>query len=534
MAREKKKKGARDDFKPALKRSLRDNCGGVCSNPECRAYTFGASEEDKGSFSSIGVAAHITAAASGPGARRYDPAMTPEERMSLSNGIWLCQSCSKLIDTDEVRYPVELLHKWKREAESRSTKLIGKPSFGPAEVQNKLVEAVAGASQIFYTGAGDFTKVPLAGFVAGYENYLSQLDPRFEVKTVATGSHVRHEVRVRPGQIGKVDIVFTDPEEAELANQGWERFLETGEHFEINTKSFEFKGSALFELMNVTGHEGTFTLEPHKNITPASLYLKSLEHDKEFEIASFDAEHYSFGDNLFIDGECLGGLISFKMTYNAKTLKVTFNYLFNHEKWLGQPIMNLPNLPKLQKMANFLVNDSKSKMVVEFNLSGNVLIFGEDIEQDLTQLYNHIIYVVDIMNQAKVLAKHIDENLKIISFDISQRDERLIKIYYKIVTDGFTINEKKGKELFTVHNPTVSEKQLTDMNTNGFTSYLKTKNHIGANFNFFGNDVSPPAFQSVITGFEAAFFTDITDGERIDALKLYAVEGSTTVHSLED
>jgi hypothetical protein len=138
------------------------------------------------------------------------------------------------------------------------------------------------------------------------------------------------------------------------------------------------------------------------------------------------------------------------------------------------------------------------------------------------------------MNQAKVLAKHIDENLKIISFDISQRDERLIKIYYKIVTDGFTINEKKGKELFTVHNPTVSEKQLTDMNTNGFTSYLKTKNHIGANFNFFGNDVSPPEFQSVITGFEAAFFTDITDGERIDALKLYAVEGSTTVHSLDD
>ncbi|KPW62907.1 hypothetical protein ALO82_200054 [Pseudomonas syringae pv. broussonetiae] len=534
MAKEKKEKGARDDFKPALKLLLRNLCGGVCSNPECRAYTFGANQEDKGSFSSIGVAAHITAAASGPGARRYDPAMTPDERMSAANGIWLCQSCSKLIDTDEVRYPVELLHEWKRQAETRAMKLIGQQSFGPAEMQTKLVEAVAGASQIFYTNAGDFTKVPLAGFVAGYENYLSQLDPRFEVKTVATGSNVRHEVRVRPGQIGKVDIVFTDPDEAAYANAGWERFLETGEHFEISTKSFEFKGSALFDLMNNRAHEGTFTLEPHKSIAPATLYLKSLEHDTEFEIASFDAAYFSAGDKLFISGDCLSGLITFKMTYNAKSLQVTFDYNFKPEKWVGEPLVNLPHLPKLQKLANFLVKDNQSKIVIEFNLSGHVLRFGEEIEQNLSGLYSFIIHVVDLMNRAKVLAKHINEKLRVESIDISEKDEKLIGIYYKVITSGLTIKEPVGKDLFTVHNPTVSDTQLTDMNTNGFTSYLKLKNRNAANFDFFGNDVSPPIFQTVITGFEGAFFTDITEGERIDALKLYAVEGSTTVHSLED
>lgn len=534
MAKEKKEKGARDDFKPALKLLLRNLCGGVCSNPECRAYTFGANQEDKGSFSSIGVAAHITAAASGPGARRYDPAMTPDERMSAANGIWLCQSCSKLIDTDEVRYPVELLHEWKRQAESRSMKLIGQQSFGPAEMQNKLVEAVAGASQIFYTGAGDFTKVPLAGFVAGYENYLSQLDPRFEVKTLATGSHVRHEVRVRPGQIGKVDIVFTDPDEAESANAGWKKFLETGEHFEISTKSFEFKGSALFDLMNNRTHEGTFTLEPHKKIAPATLYFKSLENESEFELGSFDAQYFSAGDNLFIEGECLNGLITLKMTYNAKTLQVRFDYNFNPEIWEGELFANLPNLPKLQKAANFLVKDIDSKLVVEFNLSGNFVSLGETIVQDLTRFYQYIIHVVDLMNRAKILAKHINEYLRVISMDISEKDENLVGIYYKIVTSGLTIKEPIGKDLFTVHQPTVSDKQLTDMNSNGYTSYLRLKNRNGANFDFFGNDVSPPIFQTVITGFEGAFFTDITDGERIDALKLYASEGSTTVHSLED
>ena len=43
--------------------------------------------------------------------------MTSDERSSLSNGIWLCQSCSHLIDTDEARYTVEVLNKWKDIAE---------------------------------------------------------------------------------------------------------------------------------------------------------------------------------------------------------------------------------------------------------------------------------------------------------------------------------------------------------------------------------------------------------------------------------
>ena len=43
------------------------------------------------------------------GGPRYAASMTPEERKSFENGIWLCQSCSKLIDTDITRYPKELL-----------------------------------------------------------------------------------------------------------------------------------------------------------------------------------------------------------------------------------------------------------------------------------------------------------------------------------------------------------------------------------------------------------------------------------------
>jgi hypothetical protein len=63
----------------------------------------------------VGIASHITAAAPGPGARRYDPSLSPEERSGFDNGIWLCRGCDGIVDRDEVRFPVDTLHRLKRD-----------------------------------------------------------------------------------------------------------------------------------------------------------------------------------------------------------------------------------------------------------------------------------------------------------------------------------------------------------------------------------------------------------------------------------
>ena len=68
----------------------------------------------------IGVAAHITAAsADGP---RFDPSLTPDERRSVENGIWLCQSCAKLVDNDPIRYGADVLRQWKVLAEKSAAR----------------------------------------------------------------------------------------------------------------------------------------------------------------------------------------------------------------------------------------------------------------------------------------------------------------------------------------------------------------------------------------------------------------------------
>jgi hypothetical protein len=112
----------RDDFPVRVKRSLAHRVGDCCSNPTCRQRTAGPTIDPTGEVN-IGVAAHITAAAAG--GPRYQPSLPPEARKSIENGIWLCGKCAKLIDSDLSCYSIEVLRKWKQDAEERARAAIG-------------------------------------------------------------------------------------------------------------------------------------------------------------------------------------------------------------------------------------------------------------------------------------------------------------------------------------------------------------------------------------------------------------------------
>jgi hypothetical protein len=112
-----------DDFSEPVKRNLALRTGGLCSSPECRALTSGP-QDDPAKAVNVGVAAHITAAS--PGGPRYDTNLAAEERSLSSNGIWLCQTHAKLIDNDVTRFSVEVLKKWKADAEAEAKARVGK------------------------------------------------------------------------------------------------------------------------------------------------------------------------------------------------------------------------------------------------------------------------------------------------------------------------------------------------------------------------------------------------------------------------
>ena len=69
------------------------------------------------------MAAHITAAAAG--GPRFDPGLASKDRSDISNAIWLCQNCAKLIDNDPLKYNKGIILEWKRAAEQAASSSVG-------------------------------------------------------------------------------------------------------------------------------------------------------------------------------------------------------------------------------------------------------------------------------------------------------------------------------------------------------------------------------------------------------------------------
>lgn len=123
-----------DRFKQAVIVTLAKRAANRCSNPDCGAITSGPTDDPKGSIN-VGEAAHIYGA--NVGSARYDPAMSPADRSDITNAIWLCSNCHKLVDDDPARFPAGLLFEWQRAHEQRIAETIGKAG---ADVRRRYEE----------------------------------------------------------------------------------------------------------------------------------------------------------------------------------------------------------------------------------------------------------------------------------------------------------------------------------------------------------------------------------------------------------
>jgi hypothetical protein len=108
----------RDEFTPKIKVAVALRASHRCSFPGCLQITAGPSDESPEAVNMVGVAAHIHAAAPGPGARRYLASMSPEERTDIANAIWLCGTHATMIDRDEATYTADVLRAMKSEHEA--------------------------------------------------------------------------------------------------------------------------------------------------------------------------------------------------------------------------------------------------------------------------------------------------------------------------------------------------------------------------------------------------------------------------------
>ena len=149
----------RDDFPLPTKELLAERVAYRCSNPECRQVTSGPQKDPTKSVN-IGVAAHITAASAG--GPRFNLSMTPDERRAAENGIWLCQSCAKLVDNDPIRYGVDILHQWKDLAEKTATRELESRSSIITNSDSKFIKLGSLMPDLISEMRKDLTSNPLS------------------------------------------------------------------------------------------------------------------------------------------------------------------------------------------------------------------------------------------------------------------------------------------------------------------------------------------------------------------------------------
>ena len=116
--------------------------------------------------------------------------MKQAERSSGANGIWLCQSCSKLIDSDENRYTVTLLHQWKKDAVRRALDATasGRPlgALRPSPTADD-------ADEQFLSGLGDLAATQLMRWVLACGRFRKPTSPLFGLREA--GPRVRWRSR---------------------------------------------------------------------------------------------------------------------------------------------------------------------------------------------------------------------------------------------------------------------------------------------------------------------------------------------------
>lgn len=105
----------RAEFKELTKRQLSERVAYMCSNPYCRRLTVKRRAAGRGVVR-LGKACHIFPAA--PGGPRANEKVSDQELSAPENGIWLCDEHANEVDSNQTKYPADLLRRWKDEAEA--------------------------------------------------------------------------------------------------------------------------------------------------------------------------------------------------------------------------------------------------------------------------------------------------------------------------------------------------------------------------------------------------------------------------------
>ncbi|NVJ61640.1 MAG: hypothetical protein HWE27_14690 [Gammaproteobacteria bacterium] len=389
----------RHDFLKSTITTLRENVAGLCSNPDCRVLTV-ASVSDKDKTLNLGVAAHICAAA--PGGPRYNPDQTKDERRAYENGIWLCSTCSRLIDDDSASYPVALLNSWKSQTIEYVRSNVGKQMLPKEEIETRAI-----SETLNYVGGRDpaslFNKGAMA--VKHFDKHLSQLDNRFSVQTNVINGNT--QTLITPIAENVSVKVTMDHQTGRFFDSQLKEMRTSGKPVTIPTSSISFSGSKLFEAVtDGLGESGELRIEPHATKIKLSLY--AILNDKHLYLGEFNGKQYILENGLKFTAYAFNKFLKITMFYDADRGALQYNFVASVKQWDDKSLNKIPYFKRLLSAKDILLNGGILGVSIEFDEEHELNPFDEEKTPPLEtkRFFASIGELVHVVDCVKKLSSH--------------------------------------------------------------------------------------------------------------------------------
>ncbi len=508
-----KKKNNRDDFSQKTINALRRRAGNRCSNPECRVPTDAPSEEGSEKVNSIGEAAHITAAAPGIGARRYNPALKPEERRSIYNGIWLCANCADKIDKDEETYTVALLHEWKKKAEESAKHEQGKKLPDEQDAVNTLVAAATGQTAVFLPNL-----VPNA--IKATSSFLETVYPRFAVETNFVDGVTKYKLTHKEGI---VDICIEDNFTSEFYDK-YKNMMKRGDDFSLDISAVKIDVPPLLRQLTFggKGKVNFFKLNKKDACIQISLQKKLGNNKRIYYELNGSA---SFGsDGVVINTLSIDKLISVSMRLSPKNdtekiVAIEYGFEVNFNIWNSLDVKKLPQFDLIFDFYRKVIG----KWMVNFslNIDGVTICNFSDkkIIQHAYYQYNHLLFI----NAAKKISRHLKTE---ICYDSAFNYNEMF--HKKILAASIAIEEKMHQEKFNgyvqlkFNTPISKETRFDGALKNSFTNEEVV---------IFNKKINLPNFSIIFTNL---ILSDICQRDKLVQVKLVAADNCNYIIMMEE
>ncbi len=525
-----KKKAAvapkRDNFNSLTWHKLRDSAGNVCSFPGCYVHTHGASSDGEGAVG-IGVACHIKAAA--PGGPRYDEFQTKDQRKHFDNGIWMCQTHSKLIDADDSAYSVETLIEWKQKAEARSNSLINQKSFTESEVKAAVEEGTVSVLQRWVNKGNNPFDTPIAEVFEGYESGLASLDPRFNVQVDKVGKSYHHFISAAQENVS-LQLVLKDLDQLEGFWEAERALFEEGRQLEIPGAHFKFEGSKLFDAIHQRTHrsgQGVLTVGVPKRALTANLYVRSPD-GHERAIDRFTCYYTSGSVRTVFNGTALGGFFAVKATCAHDGSDTKFDLTFNMDAWRDKNILDLPGFSRLARAAQ---NLEKGRLVVEIEVGNNVASFDTKSSPINEEYHDQLRWLIEYLDLARKVAEHCSEPILLKKIDFDAEVYTALRKYARLLS-GPVLSTRKPGWLCGGSFNYFDGCDLSTFESTGVPPVIKLAQKDTMTFELFGQAITAPRVETIYTDVEFSLFTNLDDREK-PKIELYTTDNSAITTQLQ-